>query len=77
MTFEGYDWDSGADQGGGMTYDNVVDDKHGSVVQKVVIPPIEKIDVSEDSIRIDQQRLYDEVAILCGQRKEVLKPGSY
>lgn len=78
MTFEGYDWNNSTNLVDGLTYKNVVETKSDTTItQQFIIPTIDKIDVSEDSIRIDQQRLFDEVVILCEEKKDVLKPGYY
>lgn len=77
MTFEGYDWNNSTNLVDGLIYKNVVEAKSDTITQQFIIPTIDKIDVSKDSIRIDQKRLFDEVALLCKENKNVLKPGKY
>jgi len=73
MTFESYD----VNNSHSLTYRNMVETNSGVDTQLLIIPTMSEIDVSDDSIRIDQQRLYDEVERLCKEKKDFIEPGYY
>lgn len=69
---ETFDWSSASSMTEGQEYQNVVDGR----TQLIIVPPMDRIDVGDDVVRADEDKLLMAVEMVC-EKEGLLAPGRY